>query len=206
MARLDFHDRVIILSDSILKHCEPPYGSTFIPISGAKIETFTRAARNNTYNFSVFDLCIIHVGTNDVDNYFKNQRASVRHYRNTTESAIAHHIFNNFMLLILEIRSLNRDIKIIISGIIPRPKTFSFSSNLTIAVNKKLRKLASESGYLHFHTTYTSFLFNRRPKPHMYDQHDWYQTHLSYAGTITMQLIVKNLVSLFEQGRLSFHN
>ena len=204
MAQLNFHQNVIIFTDSIFKYIEPPYGATLSIKRGATTRTLTRLIRERSFrtyhSLTQFDLAIIHVGTNDIDNYFKRNHA--RNRRLASESSVAIEIFNDFMQLILEIKSQNRNIKIIISGILPRPKTFSFSTSLTIAVNNKLRVLASQRGYLHFHASYKTFMHHSIPIPELFAMD---REHISRLGTVRATLMLKNLVALYEQRRLSFH-
>ena len=113
----NFNQRVIIFTDSIFKYCEPPLGATLSIKRGATTRQLTRYIHERLFrtyhSLTQFDLAIIHVGTNDIDNYFKRRHA--RNRRLTSESAVAIEIFNDYMQLILEIKSQNREINIIIS-------------------------------------------------------------------------------------------
>ena len=199
MARVDAHEKVIILSDSIWKYCEPPYQSTFVPIRGAVVRTFTRLIRRREYNLLDYELLVLHVGSNDVDNAFR--RSTGRNESHWSDEVVARDIFYDFEQLVSIIKHQNNNISIILSGILPRPKTFTAAAGTTILVNKKLAKFCKERGDLHFNHTYRIYLHHSQPKLELFAKD---REHLSRKGTMVATLTLKNMVSLYYQGRLSF--
>ena len=113
--------KVIILSDSILEHCYPPKDTEIIAIRGATIKKIAREVRAGKINVKKSDLCIVHAGTNDIGN---------------NEWDV---IIPRYSDLIYELRKQNDQIKIVISGILPRPIDYWASTEITKRANKELK-------------------------------------------------------------------
>jgi hypothetical protein len=60
-------EEVLIISDSILKYCGPPKNGRIIALRGAKIKDVTRLVKYGHIAIVGVKLCILHLGTNDID-------------------------------------------------------------------------------------------------------------------------------------------
>jgi lysophospholipase L1-like esterase len=162
-----------------------PFGARQISIRGANIETLRNVVKHKKFydiDFYSFDLCIIHVGTNDIDDQ------------------------NLFMLkeykeLIYHIRKCNHSIRIIISDIVPRPCDFYYTAANISYINNALKSWCARKGYLHFHKTSRGFMKNEQPDCTLYAQD---LMHFNRLGHIKISLTIKSLVALWRQARLSF--
>ena len=102
--------KTLIFSDSICQFCYLPDHADFYIVRGATIHTLICRVKRNLLNYSLYNLIIIHVGTNDVDN-----------------GRTPDQISEDYSKLIAEIRA-RTDTNIVISAIIPRPKDFDFTN------------------------------------------------------------------------------
>jgi len=185
MDRGEREENVLIIGDSILRHCYPPRGVYRRSFSGATIVYLLErlASPNSEIDLRRYELIIIHVGSNDIDN------GSINYF------------LADYKMLINHIRNANPICKIIISAVIPRPRALWKTTQDTVRANQLLKRYAARKGYLHFHTTYTSFMRHRRPIHRYYDNGG---LHLNEDGSEILTRVLINLIRLWEQGRLSF--
>ena len=128
-----------------------------------------------------------------MDNAFK--RSTGRNERHWNDKLIARDIFYDFEQLISIIKHQNNNIKIIISGILPRPKTFTAAAGTTKLVNKIQANFCKERGDLHFNHTYRSYLYHSQPKLELFAQ-DREQKGDNDCNPIAKKLGIKEDLSL----------
>jgi lysophospholipase L1-like esterase len=176
-------EEVLILSDSMFKHCEAPRNTRLIVFRGAKINTIVREVRNGKINFRGVKLCILHLGTNDINGPGFDL------------------IYPRYWELTKIIRNKVPGIEIIVSGILPRPVDLALTTSRSKAANRELKAICQAKKYLHFNTTYKGFLYNNKPRLGLFDKDG---LHLSHKGAQKIAQIVKNLIGLWKQKRLTF--
>ena len=183
---------VIVISDSLLKHCSTPGHADIVSISGVTTETLIGKIRRNcldkygtTVNWRQYYLCILHVGTNDVG------------------KGKGDYVFPNLREVVREIRNHRPSIDIVISGILPRPKEHKETSDILIQINKDLKAWCDSKDNLHFHPSFNSFLKNKRP---IEDQNLFARDrlHLGEFGIRRMCQIIKAVVTRWRNLSLTF--
>lgn len=174
---------VLVLSDSILKHCYTPNHADILAVRGATTKTLISRVQQNIINWQNYQLVIIHVGTNDIDD------------------GDGKDVFNNILALCNEIRERQPFMCYIISGILPRPCDFPDSNSEVKFVNYKLRNFCYRRPNFHFNQTYNSFLKNGFPDL-AGDYWGADELHLNDRGIKRMNAILKNLVARWRNGTL----
>ena len=177
----------LVLSDSILKHCYTPRHADIYASSGAKVATLARRVHRNLINWHQYGLVIIAVGTNNVDN------------GDTPDEVIT-----DMLELFDNIFQCKPTIDILVLGIIPRPKDFPNTNPIIRDINKKLQRFCHRRPAFHFHQTYKTFM--TRGLPDLGGNY-WADDglHLKDRGIRRMSLILKNQVTSWRLGQLSFH-
>jgi lysophospholipase L1-like esterase len=180
----DFNE-VLILTDSIFKYCEVPFGARKISVRGATISSLASIVQENYFydiDFSLLHLVILHVGTNDIDNGSRS-------------------VFMDYRQLIQAIKSQQPNMYIIVCAILPRPCDLSYTNSSVKRVNNSLQELCRRNGSLHFHSTYKGFLHHKQPIFSLYARDN---LHLGRLGIVKASLILKTLIALWMQNRLTF--
>ena len=183
---------VIVISDSLLKHCQTPGHADIFSISGVTTERLIGKVRRNSldkYRTSIYwkqyYLCILHVGTNDVGNGKGDS------------------VLGNLKEVVREIRNHRSNIDIAISGILPRPKDHEETSVTLIRINKDLKDWCDSKDYLHFHPSYNSFIRDKKP----IEDQDLFASdrfHLGEYGIKRMCQLIKVLVTRWRNRALTF--
>jgi hypothetical protein len=126
----------------------------------------------------------LHVGTNDIDNRVDSDD-----------------ILDRIIGLTSAVKAQGSDIKIIISGILPRPKDFLVTQKVITEVNQKIQKWAATRGFVHFHPTFRTFMHEGKPKTEVgLFARDG--LHIAGKGIRRMNNILINLIRLWRAGRL----
>jgi lysophospholipase L1-like esterase len=185
---MELPQKVLILSDSILKWVDIEPLATTYAVRGAVIEDLITGVQENWFvrSWETIELVIIHCGTNDVAN--KKQK----------------YILHQIQYLIHEIKSKNRNIRFILSSILPRPRDFQNTNQIIERVNQVLKIWAGGNHRVHYLPSFRSFLRKAKIRT---DQ-DLYASdglHLNDRGTTRMARIIRNITSLFYQGRLTVY-
>ena len=184
---------VIVISDSLLKHCRTPGHANIHAISGLTTESLIGKIRRNcldkygtSVNWNRYYLCILHVGTNDVG------------------KGKGDYVVDNLIEVVREIRTHRPNLDIAISGILPRPKDHKDTSDILIKINRDLKDWCDSKDYLHFHPSYKSFIRHKRP---IEDQNLFAQDrlHLGDFGINRMCQIIKVIVTRWRNLSLSFN-
>jgi lysophospholipase L1-like esterase len=129
---------------------------------------------------------IIHCGTNGVKD--KKQK----------------YVLCQIKYLIHEIKERSRITRFVISSIIPRPRDFDKSNSIIRRVNQVLKIWTEGNPSVHFLPSFKAFLKGARIRT---DQ-DLYAEdglQLNQRGIARMARILRNIISLFSQGRLNIH-
>jgi hypothetical protein len=174
---------IIIIADSVLRDCEEPNESRLMVYCGATVKNITRIIRREHINFNETKLCILHLGTNDVAN--REQEVVV-----SRMSELVHQIVRK-----------RPDIQVVISAILPRPRDYARTKPAIRLVNRELATWCSQKRNLHFNNTFKGYQQCSRPNTNLFAIDG---VHLSWMGSIKATLILKNLIALWRQKRLSF--
>ena len=175
---------VLIITDSIGRGCEPPKHIGKIQVfPGTVVQRISYdIATGGIVIPKTTKLFIILAGTNDIDN--GNERI--------------------IPIVMSDIASALRrkipDIRIVICGILPRPRDFHRTNETVKKVNKELNSWCNSLGYLHFCATFQPFLSRNRPNQTLFRD----GLHLSKKGSTKLSQIFKNQTALWRQGRLTF--
>ena len=173
---------IAVLTDSLLKDCEEPRDADVVVYRGATLKTLTKEVRSRKIDLSGTQLCIIHIGTNDVDN--GDFDVIVPRYHELVSQIVRH----------------NYIIKLVITSILPRPVDFEKTQWIIQQVNADLKRLCYFKSNLHFNHMHKSYMIGGRPNQLLYASDG---LHLSYKGHIKATQILKNLVACWIQRRLT---
>ena len=178
---------VIVLADSILKNANFGHHATLKAIPGANIGTFIDLIRNRQIRvyWRRVGLVILHLGTNDVDD---GNSGSIRPWMEE---------------LIQLIRSNNRHIAVIISGILPRPVDHDYTKGILKTVNGVLQIWSATQTGIHFYQSYRPYLYKPigASEPlvlsHLFSRRC--ELHLTYDGLQMLVMNLKNQINLFKR-------
>ena len=177
---------VIVLSDSILKYCYFLPLAILLAITGAGVEEFIHKQFRGeiVQDWAHYNLCILHLGTNDVAN------------------GNARYVFPRIKRLITLIRRRNPHIKFIVCSILPRPRDHRRTRRTIRRVHEALRSWARTTSGVAFYPSHRSFTsdFKIRADQSLFC---WDGLHLNHEGVGRMERLIKQLVTLFKQGRLA---
>ena len=180
--------KVVILSDSLLKHASLPGVAEVHCVRGATFSTLKEGVDHDRYikDWKAYNLVIIHCGTNDIDN--GNQK----------------NILKETTALVAKVQKRNTELKFIISSILPRPKDFETTNPIIKRVNEVLKVWSSSKKHVIFAPTYKTFFKGNqiRTDQVLFDED---KLHLNEQGSLRMVRILKSLVHRFEQDRLNFN-
>lgn len=174
---------VLVFCNSMLSYCHVPNHADILAVRGATVQTLINKVKSNIINWQNYDLTIIHVGTNDVDN-------------GNSES-----ILENIITLCNEITERKRLMQFIISAIIPRPKDFAATDTPIKKVNRDLKRWCRNRPSFYFHPSYNTF--QRFGWPDILGNY-WHSDdlHLATRGIKRMNAVLKNLVARWRNGTL----
>ena len=173
----------LVLGDSIIRHCHTPKHADILSIRGATVDTLITRVKQNIINFSNYQLVIIHVGTNDVDN------------------GNADLILPKLLELCSEIRNRQAFMQFIISAIIPRPKDFDTTDAIIKQVNRSIAGWCSRRMDFTFYPTYNTF--QKFGWPDLRSEYwDTDNLHLADQGVKRLNLLLKSMVSMWKNGTL----
>ena len=179
--RNDIH--TVILCDSMLRHCNfKPFGVKY-GIGGATAQTFIDEFDSLVSNWNHYNLCIIHLGTNNIS------------------KDTARYVLPEIKSLTRLIQRENPNIKVLISGILPRPVDHSWTGNVVTRVNTALKIWTKSTPGVGFYPTYRSFTsnFDIREDQNHFDRD---RLHLNKdEGSGRMERLMKQQIRLFQQGR-----
>jgi len=141
-------------------------------------------------------LVILHVGTNDVDNYVSR--------------GIVNNIVLNFNIITQHLLVYNPMCHIMISSIIPRPKDFPVTNPVIKVTNKELRVFCKSHPRVHFLSTHSIFFSGGGLKLEVLSPDQgfkWFHRdglHLSDTGAVHMMRLFANSCHLWVQGKIRF--
>ena len=175
-----------ILSDSIIKHVSMPDVAVVHACRGATIDKLISGIQTDKFesDWSHFDLVIIHCGTNDIDK--GDHRA----------------IISKTQYFVHELKLRNNRLQVIISSILPRPCDEDNTNRIIVRVNQVMKVWADSKRSVHFAATFKTFIKNIKTKKGD-DLYDDDGLHLSTLGTERTARVLRNLIHLFYQERLT---
>ena len=131
------HHKAIVISDSMLKNCLLPKHSDLYAVGGATVSTLYRSLVHGNIPVQDYQLIIVHIGTNDYGN------DEVDNFK------------CNIDLLVRTIHRLNSNAKIVLSGIIPRPRDHVSSKATIKHMNNIMKKYAAcRQSFVKYFKTY----------------------------------------------------
>ena len=122
------------MGDSIIKNIDHIDGVDVKSFPGATIGKLAVLVSNDAVHLEKYDYIIIHVGTNDVDNFVKKKICPKIAYEG---------MISDFANLVAIVRKKNTSLTIIVSSILPRPVDHSVSDDLIKKVNACLKNVMS---------------------------------------------------------------
>lgn len=173
------YKKVIILGDSIPKRVSGIEGVALDYNPGDTIAKMARRIHIYQISLERFDYVLIHVGTNDVDDFkpkhvfCKDQPIDIDRAFNSMISD-----YGNLNGIIRK----NPNISILISAILPRPKDHKVTHELIKKINGYLEKQMSKTNRFTFLRSYKPFMYGGNVKKELFARKDG-GLHLNTEGT-----------------------
>lgn len=186
---------MIILGDSIPKRVSDIQGVVLECNPGDTIAKMAHRIDTRQISLERFNYVLIHVGTNDVDN-FKHKNAFCKDQPIDIDRAF-NSMISDYGNLIGIIRRRKPDISILISAILPRPKDHKLTDELIKKVNGYLEKQMSKTSRFTFLRSYKPFMYGGNVKRELFARKDG-GLHLNTEGTNKLRyFFLRSLASMY---------
>lgn len=186
---------MIILGDSIPKYISDIEGVVLQSFPGATIAKLANRIDSRQVSLEGFDYVLVHVGTNDIDNYV-NREPPFRKQVTDVDHAFDN-IISDYGNLIGIIRKKKHNISILMSAILPRPKDHMKTDSLIRKVNGYLEKDMSKTSRITFLRSYKPFMYAGNVKRELFAKKDG-GLHLNTEGTNKLRyFFLRSLASMY---------
>ncbi len=178
----------VIITDSILKWCQFKDYADVVPRPGATFEKlFEEELKHNLVaNWNLYRLCIVHCGTNDLDNAIRGNRKDG--------------ILESLKSLIELIRTINPRLQLLYSSVIHRPKDHKRTGHKVDKVNRRIKLWSKREPGIGFYPNFKSFIKDNTPLWNKYFARDG--LHMNGRGIGKLERKLKRIIVLFNRGHL----
>ena len=186
---------MLIPGDSIPKYVSDIEGVVLQSFSGDTIAKLSHRIDSKQVSLENFEYVLIHVGTNDVDNYVNNE-PKFKQKPFDIERAFEY-IVSDYGNLIGIVRKKKPKIVIILSAILPRPKDHTDTDPLIRKVNGYIEKQMAKTSQIRFLRSYKPFMFGGAVKRELFARNDG-GLHLNTEGTNKLHFFfLRSLASMY---------
>ncbi len=176
----------VIVTDSILKWCQFKQYADIVPRPGATLDKlFQEELKNNLVaDWKLYRLCVIHCGTNDVDNARKKGKED-----NVVDDV------KSFTELI---RTSNPRLQFVFSSIIHRPKDHKLTGRIIDKANRRIKLWTKSEPGIGYYPNFKSFIKNNTPLWKKYFGKDG--LHMNGRGIGKLDRKLQRIIVMYSHG------